>query len=462
MISMTLAEVADAVGGSLSDVADPQARVTGAVVVDSRQVEPGGLFVAIAGERVDGHEFAAAACAAGAVAVVAARPVGVPAIVVDDQVAALAALAQAVAQRLPATAIVGITGSAGKTGTKDVLAQLLSAVGPTVAPPESFNNEIGFPLTVLRADADTSCLVLEMGAKGVGHVAQLCAIAPPRVGVVLNVGTAHIGEFGGQQAIAAAKGELVEALPAGGLAVLNADDELVSAMAARTNARVVRFGRSADADVRADDVTLDQAARPSFTLVTSEGTTLVRLRLHGEHQVYAALAAAAVGLELGLGTAEVAARLAAAERVSRHRMEVTERADGVTIVNDAYNANPPAMLAALRSLVAMAGQRRKVAVLGEMLELGDAAPEEHRNVGTAAAELGADLVIAVGAGAAAVAEGARTVPGWHGRAVEVNDGDTAEKLLDAELRRGDVVIFKSSRDAGLRWIGDRLATRSSS
>lgn len=459
MIAMTLAEVAGAVAGSLSDTDDPVALVTGPVVVDSRQVGHGALFVAVPGERVDGHDFAAAAVAAGATAVLATRPLGVPAVVVDDTVAGLARLAHAVARRLDGTTVIGVTGSAGKTGTKDLLAQLLPAVGPTVAPPESFNNEIGFPLTVLRAGTDTACLVLEMGARGAGHIAELCAVATPRIGLVLNVGVAHLGEFGSPEAIAAAKGELVEALPDDGVAVLNADDERVAAMAGRTKARTVTFGRAPGADVRADDVTLDAAARPSFTLVTPAGSAPVRLLLHGEHQVSNALAAAAVALEVGMSPAQVAAGLGEAVPQSRHRMELRERPDGVTVVNDAYNANPVSAAAALRTLVHLAGDRRTVAVLGEMLELGETSAAEHVRLGARAAEWGVDLVVAVGAGASGIADGASGVPGWSGRAVRVPDGDTAEDLLDTEIRGGDVVLFKSSRDAGLRWVGDRVAAR---
>ena len=261
MIPLTLAEVAGAVGGELHDVPDPGARVTGDVELDSRRIRPGGLFVALAGERVDGHEHAAGAVGAGAVGVLAARPVGVPAVVVPDVPAALADLARAVLGRLPDVTVVGVTGSSGKTSTKDLLAQLLAELGPTVAPPGSFNNELGHPYTVLRSTVDTRYLVLEKSARGIGHVAWLTRIARPRIGVVLNVGTAHLGEFGSRENIALAKGELVEALPADGVAVLNADDPLVAAMAARTAARVVLVGESAQAGVRAADVTLDERGR---------------------------------------------------------------------------------------------------------------------------------------------------------------------------------------------------------
>ncbi|MBO0828615.1 MAG: UDP-N-acetylmuramoyl-tripeptide--D-alanyl-D-alanine ligase [Streptosporangiales bacterium] len=455
---MTLSEIRAAVGGSLVDGADPGALVTGAVVVDSRTVAPGDLFVAVPGDHVDGHEYATSARQRGAVAALVTRSVGEPAVLVDDTVAALARLAHAVAARIPHARVVGVTGSAGKTGTKDLLAQLLPALGPTIAPPHSYNNELGLPLTVLTADDDTACLVLEMGAKGIGHIRDLCAIAPPHVGVVLNVGTAHLGMFGSRDAIAQAKGELVEALPPAGVAVLNADDERVLAMAGRTRARVVRFAvDAADAEVRAVDVRLDESASPSFTLLTSVGEAPVRLRLRGAHQVPNALAAAAVAVELGIGVTDVAKLLGEAGQRSPHRMEVLERADGVTVVNDAYNANPVSAAAALEALRQLAGGRRRLAVLGEMLELGDSAAAEHERLGRVAAQSGVDVVVAVGEGARPVVVGAESVAGWPGRARYVTDGASAEELLADELRGGDVVLFKSSRDAGLRWVGDRVA-----
>lgn len=296
MIALTLAEVAAAVGGTL-DGADPGALVTGPVEVDSRKVRPGGLFAAFVGERVDGHDYADVAVGAGAVAVLADRPVGVPAVLVDSVVDALGKLARAVVARAEGTAVVALTGSAGKTSTKDLIAQLLQRLGDTVYPPGSLNNEIGHPMTALRVEPGTRHLVMEMGARHKGDIEYLTSITPPRIGVVLNVGTAHVGEFGSQEAIAEAKGELVEALPADGAAILNADDRLVRAMAGRTRAKVVLFGESPDAHVRATNVRLDAAGRPSFTLTTPAGSAPVQLRLYGEHHVSNALAAAAVAVE---------------------------------------------------------------------------------------------------------------------------------------------------------------------
>jgi UDP-N-acetylmuramoyl-tripeptide--D-alanyl-D-alanine ligase len=451
VIPLTLAEVAGAVGGTLHDVPDPDARVRADVELDSRRIRPGGLFVALAGERVDGHQHAAGAVAAGAVGVLAARPVGVPAVVVPHVPAALAALAHAVLDRLPDVTVVGVTGSSGKTSTKDLLAQLLAELGPTVAPPGSFNNELGHPYTVLRATTDTRYLVLEKSARGIGHVAWLTRIARPRIGVVLNVGTAHLGEFGSRENIATAKGELVEALPADGLAVLNADDPLVAAMAARTDARVLTVGLAETADVRATGVTLDAHGTPSYELVTAGGTVPVTLAVHGAHQVGNSLAAAAVALELGLPLPEVAAALGRAKALSRWRMEVTERADGVLVVNDAYNANPESMAAALRALTTMARGRRSWAVLGEMAELGAAADEEHRGIGALTAQLGVDRVVVVGPAAKPIGAAARDI------SVYVPDADAALALLRAELRPEDVVLVKASRAAGLERVALALA-----
>ena len=335
VIPLSLSEIAAITNGRLHGARGTE--VVTAVEFDSRAIRPGGLFLALPGERVDGHEFAAAAVERGAVAVLAAREVDGPAVVVPPVarvtgtylgetdpdgagaavLAALARLAGHVVGELSGLTVVGVTGSSGKTSTKDLLAAVLAPLGPTVAPPESFNNELGLPWTALRADADTRHLVLEFSARGTGHIAALAAAVPPRIGVVLNVGSAHLGEFGSVDAIATAKGELVEALPSNGVAVLNADDPRVAAMAKRTAARVLTFG--AQAEVRAEGLTLD-AGRARFRLVTPAGSAPVALRLVGAHHVGNALAAAAVAGELG-GTPEAAAAaLSAAAPASRWRM----------------------------------------------------------------------------------------------------------------------------------------------
>ncbi|MDQ0580461.1 UDP-N-acetylmuramoyl-tripeptide--D-alanyl-D-alanine ligase [Streptomyces rishiriensis] len=459
MIALSLAEIAAVVGGQTHDIPDPSAEVTGPVVRDSRDVVPGSLFVAFVGERVDGHDYAAAVVEAGAAAVLAARPVGVPAIVVDDVQTALGALARHVVRKLGAT-LVALTGSAGKTSTKDLIAQVLQRKAPTVFTPGSLNNEIGLPLTALSATEETKFLVLEMGARGIGHIRYLADLTPPKIGLVLNVGTAHIGEFGGRAQIAQAKGELVESLPPageGGAAILNADDPLVRAMASRTKAKVVFFGESGEADVRAENVRLTDSGQPAFSLHTPSGCSDVTMRLYGEHHVSNALAAAAVAHELGMSAEEIATALSEAGSLSRWRMEVTERPDGVTIVNDAYNANPESMRAALRALAAMGKGGRTWAVLGKMAELGDEALAEHDAVGRLAVRLNVGKLVAVGGREAAWLQlGAYNEGSWGEESVHVSDAQAAVDLLRSELRPGDVVLVKASRSVGLESVAQAL------
>jgi UDP-N-acetylmuramoyl-tripeptide--D-alanyl-D-alanine ligase len=457
VIPLSLAQVAQITGGRLDG--DPGAVVTGEVVIDSRLVAPGGLFAAVEGERADGHDFAAAALAAGAVAVLGTRPVPAPSVLVADVPAALAALARFVVDSLSAARIAGITGSSGKTTTKDIAAQLIERLGPTIAPAGSYNNEFGLPLTVLRADAATRYLVLELSARGVGHIAHLCGIAPPGYGVVLNVGRAHAGEFGGLDQVARAKGELVEALPPGGVAILNADDPRVLAMTARTRARIVTFGirsRVPQPSFRAADIRLDDLGRPSFTLLTPEGSAPVSLRLHGAHNVPDALAAAALAGELGLGLGETADGLSAAVARSRWRMEVRQRADGVTIINDAYNANPESVLAAIDALRHLARDGRGFAVLGHMAELGDSSLASHAEVGEFAANAGLAGLIVVGDEAAPILAAARGVRSWLGEAIAVPDAAGAVEALVNRLKPGDVVLVKASRAARLEGVAADL------
>jgi UDP-N-acetylmuramoyl-tripeptide--D-alanyl-D-alanine ligase len=457
LIAMTLGEIAAAVDGVLHD-ADPATPVTGSVEYDSRRVGAGGLFLALPGEHVDGHDFAAAAVSQGAVAVLATRPVDAPHILVADSITALTALASSVARRLSAV-VVGITGSSGKTSTKDLLATVLQSAGPTIAPAGSANNELGHPHTVLQADDTTRFLVLEMGARGIGHIRHLCEIAPPAIGVVLNIGTAHLGEFGSREVIAQAKGELVEALPPAGTAVLNADDPLVLAMSSRTSAEVVTFGESRAADVRAGDVELDELGRPGFTLHAAGDSAPVQLRFVGAHQVSNALAAAAVALAAGLDVPAVATALSAATPASRWRMELTERPDGVLVINDAYNANPESMRAALKALAGLARSRqaRSLAVLGPMAELGDAEQAEHDAIGRLAVRLDLSRVIAVGAAARPIQHGAALEGSWNGEAEWVPDVEAAIAALRAELRAGDVVLVKASRAASLERVALAIA-----
>jgi UDP-N-acetylmuramoyl-tripeptide--D-alanyl-D-alanine ligase len=491
VIDYTLARIAEIVGGRLTDISAEDAattRVTGTVEFDSRAVTPGGLFLALPGARADGHDFAAAAVEAGAVAVLAARPVGVPAIVVDPTpqesdrsagvlehdedgsgaavLGALARLAAAVAADLAADGltIVGITGSSGKTSTKDLVAAVLAPLGEVVAPPGSFNNELGHPWTVLRATRDTRFLVLEMSARHRGNIAALAAIATPSIAVVLNVGTAHLGEFGSREAIAATKAELPQAVPSTGTVVLNVDDTAVAAMAGQTSATVVRVSREPGekVDVWASGVTLDALARPRFTLHAGDESVDVALAVHGDHQVSNALCAAAVALRAGASLRQVADALAAAGPVSKHRMQVTTRADGVTVINDAYNANPDSMRAGLKALAWMAregGERRRSwAVLGEMAELGDDAITEHDNIGRLAVRLDVSRLVVVGTGRtmSAMHHGAVMEGSWGSESTMVPDADAALQLLREELEPGDVVLVKASNAAGLGALAEAL------
>jgi UDP-N-acetylmuramoyl-tripeptide--D-alanyl-D-alanine ligase len=463
VIPLTLGEIASVVDGDVHG--DASVSVTGPAFVDSRLAEPGGLFVAVAGEHVDGHDYAESAVGSGGAAVLGSRATGVPTVVVADPVAALGALARHVVDRLPGTTVLALTGSQGKTGTKDYLAQVLATAGPTVATAGNFNNELGVPLTVLRATPDTRYLVVEMGARGIGHIAHLCRIAPPRIAAVINVGTAHMSEFGTREAIAQAKGEILEGLPADGVAVLNADDGLVAAMDQRTRAQVVTFGTADDARLRFSSVTLDELGLPSAAFRWHDHAggepTEARLRLHqlGRHQVANAAAAAAMALAAGLELTDVAPALERATSLSRWRMELHERPDGVVVVNDAYNANPASMAAALDTLAEIGRRsgRRTVAVLGEMLELGESAATEHTAVGSYAATLGVDVLLVVGAPAWPMADGAARVTSWRGTAVTVEDRDAALAWLRENVAARDVVLVKASRGAALEKVAQALA-----
>lgn len=486
MIALTLAEIAETVGGRLHN-SDGSELVTGGVEFDSREITDGGLFIALPGERVDGHDFAPRAMAAGAVGVLAAREIDAPSVIVpalDDGeahersvalagdrdgsgaavLAALGKLARRVVGELSdaGLTVVGVTGSSGKTSTKDLIAQMLEPLGATVAPPGSFNNELGHPWTALRADTTTRHLVLELSARGPGHIAELARVAPPRIGVVLNVGTAHLGEFGSRDDIARTKGELVEELPPaeqGGVAVLNADDALVAGMAQRTTARVVLVGESSTAQVRAADIRLDDAARASFRLITPHGEADVTLGLHGEHQVGNALAGAAVALELGASVAEVAARLAEVRPRSARRMEVSTRPDGLVVLNDSYNANPESVRVAMKTLASMSAGRpagRSWAVLGEMAELGADSVAAHDEIGRLAVRLNINRLVVVGERAAAMHQGASHEGSWGEESVLVPDADAAIALLRDELAPTDVVLVKASKVAQLWRVADAL------
>ena len=498
MIDLTLGEIAGIVGGRLVG-GDPDTAVTGPVEFDSRRLEAGGLFLALPGERVDGHDYVARALESGAVAALVAREVTVVpagggaqivvppvdrrrtnamALAADSDgsgaavLAALGSLARASVDRLVADhglVVVGVTGSSGKTSTKDLVGAVLSAAGTVVAPPGSFNNEIGHPWTALRADETTDFLVLELSARAPGNIRDLATIAPPKIGVVLNVGTAHLGEFGSREVIAATKGELVEALPDpahGGVAVLNADDDRVLGMRARTSAEVVTVGLGPSADVRAERVTLDDEVRASFRLITPKGEADVALRVHGEHQVGNALSAAAVGLACGMEVDAVASALGTAEAASARRMDVRVTSDGVTVINDSYNANPDSMRAALKSLAVMArsggGHRRTWAVLGEMAELGDDSVTEHDLVGRFLVRLDVSQLVVVGKGRPqrALFQGAIQEGSWGAEAEHVDTAEEAAAVLSDRVEPGDVVLVKASSAVGLWSVAEHLlATR---
>jgi UDP-N-acetylmuramoyl-tripeptide--D-alanyl-D-alanine ligase len=454
LIPFTLKEIAEVTGGRLAG-ADPDAVVHG-VQVDSRKVEPGELFVALPGSRTDGSLFAAAAAEAGAAATLAQEGTvfAGPRVEVADPLAALGALGTAVRDRSAAT-VVAVTGSNGKTTTKDLLAAALATRLKTVANQASFNNEVGLPLTLTRIEPGIQAVVVEMGARGPGHIAALARLARPGVGVVLNVGESHLGMFGSREAIAKAKGELVEALPADGTAVLNADDPQVAAMAGRTVARVVSFGQAAG-EVRAAGVELDGDGRARFLLHTPAGTAPVVLPAPGEHLVGCALAAAAAAHVLGVGPDDAAAGLAAA-RLSPMRMQVHRRPDGLTVVNDAYNANPSSMAAALKTLAALGRQGgRTVAVLGEMAELGPDAAAEHDRIGRLATRLGIDRLVGVGEPGRVMVAAARMEGMWPEEAEAVPDAAAAVALLTPALGPGDMVLVKASRVVALDRVADAL------
>ncbi len=469
MIALSVAELTAALGAELAGPGNPAALVT-SVSADTRTIGPGALFVALPGARADGHAFVPNAIAAGAVAALTREPVpDALCLVVADPLTALGRLARHLVDRAAAAGlrVTGITGSQGKTSTKDLLSQVLELAGPTVAPAGNLNNELGVPLTVTRIDERTRFLVAEMGARGIGHIAYLCDIAPPLVGVVLNVGQAHVGEFGGRAAIAKAKGELVEALPPQGFAVLNARDPLVWAMRERTVAQVLCY--SVDdpppaPGVWASELTSDALGRCAFRLHSAElaraqAEVRVELKVAGRHQVANALAAAAAALALGLDIETVGAGLSSATARSRWRMELAERRDGVTVLNDAYNANPDSMKAAVDTLAELGrqGSRRTWAVLGDMLELGEVAEQAHAELGAYVAQRGIDRLIAIGGYAEQQAAGARAAGLVHNGAVSVHaDKADAQSEVLNRLASGDVVLVKASRGLALDTVAEAI------
>jgi UDP-N-acetylmuramoyl-tripeptide--D-alanyl-D-alanine ligase len=454
MIEMTLTEVARVTGGRLLG---PD-RTIADLATDSRELEPGALFVALRGEQADGHDHVPDACQRGAAALLTEREPAdddVAAVVVADTWAALRALGVAVRERV-APRTVAVTGSLGKTTTKDLVAAAVGAGRRVAAARGSFNNELGVPLTLLSLRADTQVLVTEIGARHVGDIATLAPLVAPEVAVVTSVAPVHLEVFGTIESIARAKGELVRALGPDGTAVLNLDDTRVAAMAAHAPA-VLGYGVESEASVTAEDIELDDAARAAFTAVTPWGRARVRLPLAGRHHVGNALAALAVAGHLGVDLGDAAAALATAP-VSPWRGEIVD-AGGVRVLNDAYNANPTAAIAALETLSALRCDGRTWAVLGTMAEIGSGAEDEHRRVGERCARLGVGRLVAVGEHAAAYAAGATEGGLATDDVAEVADaGEALAHLLDG-VEPGDAVLVKASRVAGLEAVATGLVAR---
>ena len=464
MIELTLAEIAEAVDGRLVEGrsgSDASTVVHGGSQTDSREVEAGHVFFARRGEETDGHRFVGTAIDNGAALVVVEQETDdrVPQIVVAESTVALGKLATEVVRRVRAggeLTIVGITGSNGKTTTKNLVAAMAERRGTFVASEKSFNNEVGGPLTMLRVEANTRTLVAEMGASAEGEIARLTAMAPPSIGVVLTVGLAHAGEFGGIETTFRTKSEMVRDLPDSAVAVLNRDDPYVYRMAELTRARVLWFGQNSEAHVRATDIDSD-AQGTRFTLHIAGESRPVVFRVLGEHHVTNALAAAAVGHELGLSLADIVESLEGATKAARWRMEVMGGRDGVTIVNDAYNASPDSMAAGIRTLAQIGRPgARTVAVLGAMSELGEYSIDEHIRIGLQAVRLRISELVVVGKEARDLHISAINEGSWDGESVFFEAQDDAFDYLMRTLQPNDTVLVKSSNAAGLRFLGDRL------
>ena len=446
MITLTAGEIALLVGGEL--LCDRDLLISKAPVFDSRLATPGCFFLALKGENADGHEFAADAYRNGAMFSLTSQRIDGPCIVVKDVLEALSILASFIRKRLDKLVVIGITGSQGKTSTKDLLTHMLGAVGPTVAPAGSFNNDLGLPITLLQCDDRTRFCILEMGARHMGDIARLCEIAKPNIGVVLTVGTAHIGEFGSREVIAQTKSELIASLDKDGIAILGTYDEFTPKMASLHQGQVILFGEKADIQVRAADVEMREG-RPHFDLVTPAGRDAVGMRAVGAHQVANALAVAAVGTALALPLELIASSLSTAEISSKWRMELHESAD-LLIINDAYNANPESMSAAMRALVLFAQERggSAWAFVGKMNELGQTQAPQSAAIGALAVELGIDHLVEINAPEYGEPVGAMVI---HQR-------PTIESALDLVdyFAPGDVVLVKASRSQGFEVLAESL------
>ena len=465
MLRIDARTIAAVTGGELLCGA-PEAVVSD-IVIDSRHTSPGCAFLALTGERSDGHEFCSTALERGARALIVSRETeSLGAVIalacereavivrVADGLGALQDLAAYHRSRLKCE-VVGITGSTGKTTTKDFVQAALENSLRVVCTEGNRNNELGVPLTILRAGIDTDVLIVEMGMRAEGEISALCEIARPLLGLITNVGTSHIEMLGSQDAVARAKGELVRCLPSGGCAFLNGDDAFTDIIAGWSSAPVIRWGLSGSCEVSATDVTVDAEGRPSFTLVAPQGSARIELPVPGRHNVYNALAAAAIGLHLGVSPEAIGTGLAAAE-LSAMRMQVFESASGITVINDAYNANPVSMRAAIETLSDMQTSGQRVAVLGDMAELGSLTEVAHFRIGEQVARLPIDVLVTVGPRAERIAQGARAegMPSAQVRACA--EAPEAVEVLDDLLTTGDVVLVKASRVMGLEAIAEGI------
>ena len=448
MIPLTVREIANIVNGEV--IGDGDALVTREPFFDSRRPVSGGIFLALHGEHVDGHDYVEHAIASGAVTAFTTKPIGSTCIVVADVLQAISTLGAEVRNRLPNLKVVGITGSQGKTTTKDITRHVLSLAGETVAPEQSFNNDLGVPLTLLRATAKTEFCILEMGARHQGDIARLVKMARPNIGVVLVVGTAHIGEFGSRAMIAETKSEIVANLGSDATAILGTYDEFTPRMSEKTAASVLYFGEQGSCDVRAADIEIREGCA-HFDLVTPAGREPVALRLIGRHQVANALAAAAIATVFNIPIERIASALSTAEIASKWRMEISQVAS-VLLINDSYNANPESMKAALETLRHFAQERggRAWAFLGRMHELGQNSDSDHQGIITFAEELEIDHIVAV-----------RTPEygsGGHNSGALVQHATSFDEALaiSKEITAGDVILVKGSRAEGLEKLSDLI------
>ncbi len=461
MINLTLTDIASAIGGRIEG--NPVVSITGSVETDSRLVGAGSLFFAKPGEFDDGHDYVLNAQRAGAVAVVVERVVSgvdIPQLVVANSVSALGLLAKHVLKTVRnrgGLKVVAITGSNGKTTTKNMLGQILGAVGQIVSPIESYNNEVGAPISILKVDFDTDFLIAEVGAGGPGSVRYLAQIIEPDIAVILKVGMAHAGEFGGIENTAKIKSELVEVLGSEDRLLLNADDGYVRAMADGTAAEITWFGSAGDSNYRASNYSLSIEGT-GFDLHWPDGqTNHLTLKILGEHHVMNALASAAAADLLGVNRQTIISRLEQMELAERWRMQLLQREDGASIINDAYNASPDSMKAALQTLAQLGRSgRRTVAVLGEMAELGEFSAAEHDTIGRIVVRLNIKQLIVIGAAAKLIHMGASQEGSWDGESKFFESIAEAEDYLRGMLEPADIVLVKSSKSANLRQLGDKL------